>query len=157
MLILAAIAPAALRADGPPPATPAPPAASTPAPEAVVDAFHRALAAGDREGALALLAPDVVIFESGGAELSRDEYASHHLAADMEFSAAVKTKLRDRRQGSDGDAADAAWVMSRTETEGSFRGRAIDSLGTETMVLRKTPEGWRIVHVHWSSQAAGGD
>jgi hypothetical protein len=49
---------------------------------AAVGAYHRALASGDTAAALALLAPDAVVLESGGAE-SRDEYRSHHLAADM--------------------------------------------------------------------------
>ena len=123
-------------------------------PEATADAFHRALAAGHREEALALLAPDVVIFESGGAELSREEYAHHHLAADMEFSAAAPTRVLDRQQGSGGDTA---WVLSRTETKGSFRGREVHSRGTETMLLRRTAAGWRIVHIHWSSQAVAKD
>ena len=125
----------------------APPA---PGAEAAVDAFHRTLAGGDREGALALLTPDVVVFESGGAEMSRDEYAGHHLAADMEYSAAAPARVLDRKQGGDGAVA---WVISRTEMKGTFRGRPVHSRGTETMVLRRTAEGWRIAHVHWSSQA----
>lgn len=68
----------------------------------------------------------------------------------MAFASAVKNRVVDRRQGGD---AGTAWVLSRTETQGTFRGRAIDARGTETMLLRKTAEGWRIVHIHWSSQA----
>jgi hypothetical protein len=50
---------------------------------AVVRSFHDALSSGNREGALAVLDPDVVIFEQGGAETSRDEYAAEHLGADI--------------------------------------------------------------------------
>ena len=58
-------------------------------PAAVVGAFHQALASGDKQRALDLLDPSVLIFESGGAELSRDEYASHHLGADIVLFAEV--------------------------------------------------------------------
>lgn len=116
-----------------------------------VDAFHAALAAGDRAAALGLLSPAVVIFESGGAELSRTEYAEHHLAADMEFSAATTTEVRERRSGGDGALA---WVLTRSATSGSFRGRPIAAESTETMILEPGEEGWRILHIHWSSRSA---
>ncbi|RMH21318.1 MAG: DUF4440 domain-containing protein [Acidobacteria bacterium] len=120
-------------------------------PEEAVDAFHRALAEGDREAALELLSPAVTIFESGGAELSRDEYAGHHLGADMSFAAAVERTVIDRRSEIRGDAA---WVLTRSRTQGTFRDRPIDSRDAETMILRRSDDGWRIVHVHWSSRPA---
>jgi|TARA_R110002051_G_scaffold150874_1_gene223408 uncharacterized protein (TIGR02246 family) len=117
----------------------------------VVDAFHTALEHGDTEGTLALLAEDVLIFESGDAERSRDEYAEHHLAADAAFSAAVPG-IRSRRVArADGDSA---WVASESRTTGAFNGRPVDSLTVETMVLRREADGWRITHIHWSSHAA---
>ena len=119
-----------------------------PTPTSIVDAFHAALDSGDREGALEFLAPEVIIFESGGAEMSRDEYASHHLEADMRFSAALRREVVDRQSGISGDSA---WVLSKTRTTGTYREREIDSRGTETMVLRRADGAWRIAHVHWSS------
>lgn len=116
----------------------------------VVERFHAALAAGDRAQVLAVLDSSVVIFESGGAELSRDEYASHHLAGDMEYVAATKTEVTDRRGGGSGDVA---WVLSRSKTTGKFRGKEVSSSGTESMVLERGADGaWRIVHIHWSSR-----
>lgn len=117
----------------------------------VVDAFHAALEHGDTAGALALLADDVLIFESGEAERSKAEYAQHHLAADAAFSAAVPS-ARSRRMARASD--DDAWVASENRTTGLFNGRPIDSLSVETMVLRRQSEGWRITHIHWSSHAA---
>ena len=32
-------------------------------------------------------------------------------------------------------------------------GKTITLLSTETMVLKKTAQGWKIVHIHWSSHA----
>ena len=120
-------------------------------PEEAVAAFHDALSRGDRARVTELLASDVIIFESGGAELSREEYASHHLGADMEFAKATKQEVVAREAG---EAGDAAWVLTRTRTTGTFREKKIDLRGTETMLLRKTADGWRIVHIHWSSAKA---
>ncbi|MBI2260862.1 MAG: nuclear transport factor 2 family protein [Caulobacterales bacterium] len=116
----------------------------------VVDAFHVALEHGDTSGALALLADDILIFESGGAERSKAEYAQHHLAADAAFSAAVPT-ARSRRTAR--AVADIAWVASESRTTGQFNGRPVDSMSVETMVLRRQADGWRITHIHWSSRA----
>ena len=134
-----------------PPATPpAAPAAEAGTPAAAVEGFHASLAAGDRERALSWLDPKVVIFESGGAEMSREEYASHHLESDMAFVGATKSEVVDRQAHS---ASDTAWVLSRTRTTGQFRDRPIDSDGVETMVLQRDAGQWRIVHIHWSSYA----
>jgi len=119
-------------------------------PVQIVTAFHEALTAGDREAALRLLDPDVVIFESGGAELSREEYASHHLGSDMEFSAATTRKIVDQNET---EVEEAGWVLTRSETRGTFRDREVDILGTETILLRRGMLGWRIAHIHWSSRS----
>jgi ketosteroid isomerase-like protein len=132
------------------PAVPALAPAARPA-AAVVDRFHAALRRGDTAGALAHLSDDVLIYESGGAERSKAEYASHHLGADAAFSQAVPSTLTGRSGWS---AANVAWIASESRNTGTFRGRAIDSMSKETMVLRRTPAGWRIVHIHWSSANA---
>ncbi len=117
-------------------------------PVGTVMAFHAALASGDTDAALTHLAEDVMIFESGGVESSRAEYASHHLKADAAFSAAVPRSLVSRSQGEDGDAA---WVMSVEIVAGTYRSRAVNSRSVETMLLRRVDGQWRIVHIHWSS------
>ena len=116
-----------------------------------VDAFHTALKAGDTAAALTFLAPDVMIFEEGGAERSRDEYASHHLGSDAAFAAASEATVARRSGWADGDVA---WITSEGRTTGQFNGRAIDRLTTETMVLKRHADGWRIHHIHWSSRAS---
>ncbi len=119
---------------------------------AAIDAFHAALKVGDTAAALALLAPDVMIFEEGGAERSRDEYASHHLGSDAAFAAASEATVARRSGWADGDIA---WITSEGRTTGQFNGRAVDRLTTETMVLKRHADGWRIHHIHWSSRAPG--
>lgn len=114
----------------------------------VIDAFHAALKQGATDAALALLADDVLIFEGGGVERSKAEYASHHLAADAAFSKAVSSSVTRRAGGVSGDVA---WIASEGRTTGTYKGRAIDVATTETMVLRRSGDGWKIVHIHWSS------
>jgi len=116
----------------------------------VVDAFHAALKAGNTAAALALLAPEVMIFEEGGAERSRDEYASHHLGSDAAFAAASEATVSRRSGWADGDVA---WITSEGRTTGQFNGRAVDRLTAETMVLKRHADGWRIHHIHWSSRS----
>ena len=116
---------------------------------ATVGAFHDALKKGDRAAVMALLAPDAQILEGGHAE-SREEYEKGHLAADIEFAQAVSSTRENvvaRQEGS------AAWVTSSSRVSGSFKGRDVNSAGAELIVLSKTPDGWRIRVIHWSSHA----
>lgn len=116
--------------------------------QAVTD-YHAALARGDSAAALALLAPDAVILESGGLE-ARGEYRAHHLPGDIGFARAVPSRRGPIRVTL---AGDVAWAVSSSETTGTFRDRAINSTGVELMVLSRTPEGWRIRAIHWSSRS----
>ena len=146
--LLAAAAPAAASEPVPAPAAALPGQAAEAA--AAVDAFHAALGRGDTEAALALLADEALIFEEGGAERSKAEYAGHHLGADAAFSQAVPA-VTTRRTGT--VSGDIAWIGSEAHSKGTFRGRAVDRNIAETMVLRRVGGGWRIVHIHWSSAA----
>lgn len=116
-----------------------------------VDAFHGKLASGDGAAAATLLAKDALIFESGHAERSRAEYASHHAGADAAYAAAVPSKLTHRNGFVDGNTA---WIVSESRATGTYKDKPVDRVTTETMLLRKTAEGWRIAHIHWSSRAA---
>lgn len=143
-----------VEADGaqPTPAVPSNPAELS-ASEAV-EAFHAALAAGDSATVEQLLAPDVIIFESGGAERSFEEYAGHHLPADMEFSRAVASTLGVQTERIFGDTA---VILSERTSHGEFRGRQVHSRMVETMILRKGDDHWRITHIHWSSAEIAGE
>lgn len=118
---------------------------------AVVDAFHQALGRGDTKLALSLLADEALIFESGGVERGKKEYASHHLAADAAFSQAVPSNVTRRVAHV---AGATAWIASEGRTTGTFKGKAVDRKTVETMILRRTGGTWKIVHIHWSSAAA---
>ncbi len=113
-----------------------------------VDSFQKRLAQGDLNGAAQLLDPSVLIYESGGAEKSRNEYASHHLKSDAEFLKDAEVRQLSRT----GDAVgDFAWVATESELK-TTSPKPIDLISTETMVLQRGPDGWRVKHVHWSSR-----
>ena len=115
---------------------------------ATVDAFHHALHRGDTRSAAAMLAEDALIFEEGAAERTKTEYASHHLPADAAFSHGMTSTLTHRRGSSSGEVA---WIASEGRTIGTYKGKPVDLLTTETAVLRRMGRGWKIVHIHWSS------
>lgn len=113
-----------------------------------VRAYDKALSSADSLAALALLAPDAVILESGGIE-TLEEYRSHHLPGDIAFARAVPSQggpVSVRVRG------DAAWAWSTSTTQGEYRGRQINSSGAELMVLTRTTGGWKISAIHWSSR-----
>lgn len=125
-----------------------PPAAHGPA--SIVDAFHAALHKGDTKSAAALLADDALIFEAGGVERTKAEYASHHLGADAAFSKVVTSVVTGRAGYSDGTLA---WIASEGRTTGTYKGQVLDQITAETMMLRRIGRSWKIVHIHWSSAA----
>jgi ketosteroid isomerase-like protein len=127
------------------------PASAEPA-AAAVDSFHAALRRGNTKAAADLLAEDALIFESGGVERSKAEYATHHLPADSDFSRSVTAAVSRRSGASDGQFA---WVATEGRTTGTYKGKPVDLLTTETMVLRRAGASWKIVHIHWSSARNG--
>jgi ketosteroid isomerase-like protein len=116
-------------------------------PEATVQAFHDALAAGDPAAVKALLDPEVLIFEAGNIERSLDEYEAHHLPADLKFMSSV-TYRQERQKGH--TEGDLAWIS--TEGRMTPKGTGPERISTETLILRKRAGDWRIVHIHWSSR-----
>lgn len=120
---------------------------------AVVGGFHRALRDGDRAAVMRVLASDAVILESGDKQ-TRAKYEVEHLAEDIAFVRGTTTThspISVQQQG------DAAWTIGTSHTTGTFKGRDVNSVGVELMVLTKTTEGWKIHAIHWSSRkvAAG--
>lgn len=117
---------------------------------AVVDRFQQLLAKGNTTAAAELLDPAVLIFESGGAERSRAEYASHHLKEDAAF---MKTATLSPLSRTGDVSGDIAFVATESALKSSGA-KPVDLVTTETMVLKRTSQGWRVAHVHWSSRKA---
>ena len=115
----------------------------------VVDAFSAALKNGKFDAVQQYLDPKVLVLESGGSERSRDEYMSSHAIADSLFLGKAKSQLRYRQAHAQGDMA---WVGTESELQSIENGKPLSLLSTETMLLKKTAQGWKVVHIHWSSR-----
>ena len=110
-------------------------------------AFQQALRDGNAETARRLLADDVHIYEGKGVERSADEYAHHHMPGDMAFLKSLSfTPLEHRVR----EAGDMAYSVAKTRLQGQYKGKDIDLISVETLVLARTGNGWKIVHIHWS-------
>ncbi len=115
---------------------------------AAVEGFHHAIVQGDRAAALGLLAKGAAILESGELQ-TRAEYEREHLGEDIAFARATtiaRSSLTIQRE------ANVAWTIAGSKTTGTFKGRKIDSVGVELMVLTKEESGWRIQAIHWSNR-----
>ncbi|MEA1672705.1 DUF2231 domain-containing protein [Nitrospirillum sp. BR 11163] len=111
-------------------------------PVGVVDAFHAALAAGDGDRAAALLAPEARLYGDDFQDASRQDYVGRYLAADVARARSTPRMLISRAGGT---AGPVAWIASLE--------RSGDGVRSETMVLKPTDAGWRIVHIHWSDHS----
>lgn len=114
----------------------------------LVGSFHAALERGDSTAALALLSPDVAIVESGDVETLAD-YRAHHLPADIAFARAIKASRQPRGVTVVGDVA---YSVATSTTKGTYKDRAVDTLGAELIVARRVDGTWKIAAIHWSSR-----
>ncbi len=115
---------------------------------AAVAQFHAALTAADSVRAVSLLAPDVMILESGVIQ-TRSDYLGHHLGADMKGSAGSKAERSVVRVSVTGGMA---IVVSKSIAPPSGAVGNTGSEMAELMVLSKASSGWQIRAVHWSSR-----
>lgn len=114
----------------------------------VVSKFHDALRNGRPDVAARLLDSDALVFESGGVEHDKAEYAAHHLPVDAAFARQVARSVTRQSGEASGDMA---WIATESRTSGSYQGKPVNRAGTETMVLRRVGQSWKISHIHWSS------
>lgn len=131
---------------------PIPPAPDRDAIAATVQSFHDALARGDRAAAMALLADDAQILESGHRE-TREQYERGHLGSDIDFAKAIPSTRGAfivRQEGN------VAWTTSTSRSTGRMHSTEIDAEGAELMVLAQEGDRWKIRAIHWSSHSHRG-
>jgi ketosteroid isomerase-like protein len=117
-------------------------------PGAVLAAFKQAMQADDATAAAELLDINLTVYEQGYVERSRDEYLSGHFHDDAKFTNGTRQEVLNQSSGISGDQA---WITTDSRTLGDYRGKKVDSMGTETILLHKVGESWQIHHIHWSS------
>lgn len=113
----------------------------------VVVQFHEALANADSAAVYNLLAPELVVLESGRAE-TKTEYMSHHFHSDVAFLSSLEKENENITISVENTVA---WSTATSRLFGSFRDREIDSNSAELLVLKKTNDEWKITAIHWSS------
>lgn len=116
--------------------------------EAAVQGFADAIEVGNRELAMARLAPDLVVIENG----SEDDYAGYvggHLASDIAFSKTVKTILLSRQVRADGK--NRAVITSTSRMMINRSDRKIDLDVAEAATVAKVGSDWKISRITWQS------
>jgi hypothetical protein len=116
--------------------------------EAALQAFSDALEVGNRDLAIARLAPDLKVTEDG-VEENRAGYVGGHLAADIAYQKSVKTVLLERNVVN--ETPTQARIVSKLRMVSNRSDKTIDTLVNETAVLAKLPDGWKIVRLEWVS------
>lgn len=111
--------------------------------------FNTALQDGDFKTVEAILDPDVLILESGGAERNRQQYLDHHAPVDAKFLSDAHVQLVHQTAKRRGDLV---WIGSESKIHTRKDDKPLTLLSAETMILQRAGESWRIVHIHWSSR-----
>lgn len=122
-------------------------------PEEIAAAYLTAIEARDLDAAGALVAPDSIIFETGGVEGTWQHYREHHLGPEIdgitEFTI-DSTNEPELTSSRDGSLAVITWPIKYTISLKDER--VIESRGTVTFVLAPDEATYRIRHLHWSSR-----
>jgi ketosteroid isomerase-like protein len=113
----------------------------------VADQFGQALKENNEPAVRNLLDENVLIFESGSVESSLEEYASHHMSADMAFMQEIEKEIITRSVVENGDMV---VISTKYRMFGTYKAQNFDKTSLESLVLKKTEGTWKIVHIHWS-------
>ena len=113
----------------------------------LADRFDAAIGSGDQDAVRSLLHESVLIYEGGKVEASLEEYAAHHMQADMAYMAGIDREILSRTVFEDNGIA---VVTTQYRMTGMYKDQPVDRIALETLVMRDIGEGWKIVHVHWS-------
>ena len=99
------------------------------------------------------MTPDAVVIANGLVLGTRDGYIDGAAKADAVAMQSVRSHElvhRDSRVG-----AQLGWVVSEKRMLGEGAGPLRAMVVAETFLVTKTPSGWKISGIHWSSRDAG--
>ncbi|HAJ46132.1 MAG TPA: DUF4440 domain-containing protein [Alphaproteobacteria bacterium] len=118
---------------------------------AVLMKYQKAIERLDAEGASPLFARDSRILEQGGDEGDWSNYLTHHLKLEFDEFSAFKFSGYTVDITIHGDLAVAS-ERYRYDLVLKKDGSKVPRLGVASAVLKRTPEGWKIIQHHSSSR-----
>jgi ketosteroid isomerase-like protein len=118
----------------------------------LVDAFVASLVAEQFDAARQFLAPGAVVVANGQVLGDRDGYIDGAAHGDATALRSVQRELV-RREIHAGREFASVVSEKRMRAPGDAKGPSEAVI--ETMVLARTPNGWKITHIHWSGRHAG--
>lgn len=119
--------------------------------EAWLKGYDAAFLARDLDRLAAFYHPDVTIYEGGGINNGWADYRDRHLGPELKAFTNLQfghseTKVTLLPGGQ------SAYATSRYIIKAKMGEREIDAEGLETLLLIRTPDGWKIRHSHTSSR-----
>lgn len=113
-----------------------------------VTTFHHGINNADQQQVLRILDPKLMVFEGAGVERSKTEYASHHLAADIKFMAAMTITAIEQHVITEGNMA---FSIGKNHMQGRYNNKDYDFVSTESLSLHLVQGVWLINYIHWSN------
>lgn len=93
--------------------------------------------------------PDLLIIEGGGADKGWRSYRDHHLAPELK----ELKELRYRYDAVRVDVAgDLAWSTFDYTLQAISGDKPLDIAGKGTLILKRSADGWKIIHSHTSGR-----
>ncbi|MDQ3418084.1 MAG: nuclear transport factor 2 family protein [Acidobacteriota bacterium] len=119
--------------------------------EAALQAFTDAMQIGNRDVAVEWLAANVAVTDGEVRTRSREEYVAGAMHRTMDFLKTAKVVMQERQVHPD---VDSAHIVTTSRVTGRDGNVPVDIVQTESAVLRRLPEGWRIVELDTQSKSA---
>jgi ketosteroid isomerase-like protein len=120
-------------------------------PVMVVNSYMDALAKGQLDAARNFMAPGALVIADGKVLGDRDAYFANQARSDAAQLQGAQRELLGR----DAKAGPAiGWVITEKLLRTNAGGKPAGQFVTETVMLAKTAEGWKIIHIHRSSRPA---
>ena len=126
-------------------------AAHAQAPEAAltaaIETYDSAFKNKDVETIKTLLAPEILLYEHSVRNDGLQDVFENHLKPEILEFEDLQLDFSDVRITS---GLTVALLTRQYRIRGRLRGREINGTGNETMVWKKTPSGWKVLHIHYS-------
>lgn len=120
--------------------------------EAWLKSYDAAFLAKDLDRLAAFYHPDVTIYEGAGINNGWADYRDRHLGPELKAFTNLQFAHTDTKVTMM-PGGQSAYATSRYTIKAKMGERELDSEGLETLMLIRTPDGWRIRHSHTSSRA----